>query len=1071
MLVHLYGFTTPDHLLDRFQERLPHLTQRLLAWAASLMATSVESLPATLGFEASSLNALSSLQPLPFSDKHRAALGEQLGVNWDFDVASSHWFYGSPNGMLPAQPPWMDPFQDGSDGLPPHVPWPRTFLVESEPISSWQPKLLYDLRHAALHSCLHECRPRTCHKGYLKRLGFCLLGYWHWRDVSAWTKPNTWQRCHGLPLRGESSVGTVPPHSGLLLQPRHHPFHTRFNYAILAVAKCNHDVSVLLRAPAESAAADRAAFSAVLASSARAASFYITAYISKTQPHMVGLWKLLEQGHARLQTELLHTRADSQLYNAKYIASRTITRMITACHRQVHKSLPEICHCLLGYPEAYTSHTFRALFLTNLLRKAQSVLPIPHISSPDPETSAWVRAASSASSDVSNAAPFSLSPMMQESDYLHREDEASAEDDFQCGDDLDADDFLLVSTPLLQRQYSTDWTSLRARVLQGTPPSSTAATALYASCFNALHVLLSAPAASCIASEQRDSLFLRPSRKNFAAMQRDVRDWRRTCEEDADEPMSSAPVVAPATGLPNPFPVMDAVLHMILFGSCTAAGGELNLKQAFFLVTFALGLHARWQHTRAPSTADAPRHALALLGGPGAGKTHILKEAISLQERFFPNSVQTCCYMNSAARLIKGRTLHAALRLPRGTWTARSRTLGADKEALLAAWRPIQLLCMDEISMIPATIFEQSSFRAEQVKDAPAQPWGGLSLILTGDFLQLLPVKAGSLAGDLPTSDHSPTAELSPAAAEQQLEAARGRKLWRDIDDCILLSVSHRASGALQSFLEAMRRGSIGPELWQRLLARCVRPGDTRPVEEKFWGPEACVGVLRHSARSIACLHRAMQLSRLSNQRLLLCLAVDSCRSNQAASISHPSLLNYLCHVTNLSDTENLPGVLFLWHGCILNLEDKISEQQGLVRGCRASLQSIILDPAEPLIDMSADLPPYILQYMPHGLICHVSETSFQQSVLLQVGDCFLQPMTRSWQHVPRAADFPALDATAASAFCDVTLTIARAQLPCTNPLACTATICRERLSPRCSPISHVLPECRVWRPQLYVLI
>ena len=36
----------------------------------------------------------------------------------------------------------------------------------------------------------------TCHKGAaLGRLGFCRLGYWHWKDVSSMVG---WRRCHGF---------------------------------------------------------------------------------------------------------------------------------------------------------------------------------------------------------------------------------------------------------------------------------------------------------------------------------------------------------------------------------------------------------------------------------------------------------------------------------------------------------------------------------------------------------------------------------------------------------------------------------------------------------------------------------------------------------------------------------------------------------------------------------------------------------------------------------------------------------------------------------------------------------
>ena len=53
-----------------------------------------------------------------------------------------------------------------------------------------------------------------------------------------------------------------------------------------------------------------------------------------------------------------------------YVASRTLTRMQMSAQKRSHKSLPEICHYLLGFPEACVNHSFRRLYYTNLVRKA-----------------------------------------------------------------------------------------------------------------------------------------------------------------------------------------------------------------------------------------------------------------------------------------------------------------------------------------------------------------------------------------------------------------------------------------------------------------------------------------------------------------------------------------------------------------------------------------------------------------------------------------------------------------------------------------------------------------------------
>ena len=158
--------------------------------------------------------------------------------------------------------------------------------------------------HSIVNCCLHECRPRTCHKGRLGRMGFCRLGFWHWCDVSAITQPHAWQRCHGLPLSDVCRVGTVPPQEGMLLTQRFHPFVTRFNPAILLTTKCNHDMTVSIQLPAVNEDLDRAAFAAAMSSSTRIATYYITAYISKVQPQIVNLWQLLLKAQTDLATAM-----------------------------------------------------------------------------------------------------------------------------------------------------------------------------------------------------------------------------------------------------------------------------------------------------------------------------------------------------------------------------------------------------------------------------------------------------------------------------------------------------------------------------------------------------------------------------------------------------------------------------------------------------------------------------------------------------------------------------------------------------------------------------------------------
>ena len=236
-----------------------------------------------------------------------------------------------------------------------------------------------------------------------------------------------------------------------------------------------------------------------------------------------------------------------------------------------------------------------------------------------------------------------------------------------------------------------------------------------------------------------------------------------------------------------------------------------------------------------------------------------------------------------------------------------------------------------------------------------------------------------------------------------------------------------------------MRAGHISEESWSALLARRLSPHDLPARNPLFWTNEACVGVLRHRIRATACLHRAQHLARLAGHRLLVCRAVDACRIPNGPILDDPDLLRYLCSVPSLSATENLSGVLYLWEGAHLILEDKLSEHHGLVRGCRGVLCRLLLHEQEAPFDPAPSLPPHILTYQPLGMVLTIPNSVFQQSPLLQPGQCFLEPVHREWRRSPTADALARLPVDVQSTLHAAHLSVLRSQFPRSNPLACAA--------------------------------
>ena len=375
ILVHLSSFTSPQRLIERFRSCLPLLSERLLQWAASMQHTSLEALPPAFLTPAAT-ETLRCLQPLPFSRAHRHALGPSMEPF--LAAASHHWFPADPPRRMyvdcsdPAS--CFDPFSDLAAARPPTLPWPRQYLGFASAASSrdWMASLLYDARHTIVQCGLHECRPATCWKGWLGRIHFCRLGFWHWEPCPP--TPRTWRRMHGHALQPSCVIGHIPPSRGLLLPERHHPFFGKTNAAILLATKSNHDVSILLRAPPADTPLDEATYLQFMLTSMRTTTFYVTSYSSKVQPQLTNLWSLLMSGQASLEAEL-ESRAEP--LPALAHASRVLHRMISACQKRVHKSMPEMLQFLLGFPEAYTSHAFQRLFLADLLPHAEAFLANP----------------------------------------------------------------------------------------------------------------------------------------------------------------------------------------------------------------------------------------------------------------------------------------------------------------------------------------------------------------------------------------------------------------------------------------------------------------------------------------------------------------------------------------------------------------------------------------------------------------------------------------------------------------------------------------------------------------------
>jgi ATP-dependent exoDNAse (exonuclease V) alpha subunit len=124
-------------------------------------------------------------------------------------------------------------------------------------------------------------------------------------------------------------------------------------------------------------------------------------------------------------------------------------------------------------------------------------------------------------------------------------------------------------------------------------------------------------------------------------------------------------------------------------------------------------------------------------GGAGSGKSFLIRHFMrDLEPKQFPILAST----GAAAVLLGGRTFHSffGLGIMEGGKIA-TLERGINDRRVMRRLKDVEGIVIDEISMIPAAAFETAEELARTARES-SLPWGGLRVIVVGDFAQLPPV-------------------------------------------------------------------------------------------------------------------------------------------------------------------------------------------------------------------------------------------------------------------------------------------------------------------------------------------
>ncbi|XP_042601481.1 uncharacterized protein LOC122140744 [Cyprinus carpio] len=148
-----------------------------------------------------------------------------------------------------------------------------------------------------------------------------------------------------------------------------------------------------------------------------------------------------------------------------------------------------------------------------------------------------------------------------------------------------------------------------------------------------------------------------------------------------------------------------------------------------------------------------PLH-IFITGGAGTGKSHLIKaiqyEAMRLLSTVCRHPDNTCVLLAAptgiAAYNLNSRTLHNTLSIGKDVRLPYTPLSEEKLNCLRAKYSDLQILIIDEISMVDHNLLAYIHGRLRQIKQTgDFSPFGNVSIIAVGDFFQLPPVKGKPL--------------------------------------------------------------------------------------------------------------------------------------------------------------------------------------------------------------------------------------------------------------------------------------------------------------------------------------
>ena len=373
-------------------------------------------------------------------------------------------------------------------------------------------------------------------------------------------------------------------------------------------------------------------------------------------------------------------------------------------------------------------------------------------------------------------------------------------------------------------------------------------------------------------------------------------------------------------------------------------------------------------HSIHPGASQLKMH----LGGmAGTGKSQVIKALTTFfNDRGESHRFQLAAPTGSAAALIGGSTYHSLLGLRE---TDENRNTSTSIAKIKARIEHMEYLFIDELSMLGCRSLYNISKCLALVMGKEEEPFGGVNLILAGDFAQLPPAskEPALYSGEVGT-------KRQIGDTNWQQENALGKALWHQFIMVVILrenmcqQTQSKKDGQLRKCLENMRYARCSAADIKLLQSRIAGRGikKVKLAQNRFQNISVIVGINAHRDRLNVL--GSSKFAKETNQTLTNFYSLDRWPNENVeqkrqgrtpykvedplrkSNLIENSLQNILWSLPHAA-TMNKPGILALCPGMPVMVKHNVATECCVTNGAEATVvgwKCSYMTPEKPILDV-----------------------------------------------------------------------------------------------------------------------